>query len=140
MPVQWNKSKTAQDGAFEAIAIERKYPPNDHVTANISFYLDHTPHRFRLSDSLQRVLGIAEESKARVVAALWQYIKNNRLQDPEERRIINLNEELQAVFGAEEKVEFNRLLQMLKPHLLELKPLTITVPIRRDQEIWRRQY
>jgi len=140
LPVQWTKSKTAQDAAFEGISIVRKYPPADQVTANISFYLDHSPHRFRLSDSLQKVLGITEESRARVVAALWQYIKNNRLQDPEERRIINLNEELQAVFGAEEKVEFHRLLQMLKPHLLELKPLTITVPIKRDQELWRRQY
>lgn len=51
-----------------------------------------------------------------------------------------MNEELQAIFGAEEKIEFHRLLQFLKPHLLELKPLTITVPIRRDQEVWRRQY
>ena len=140
LPVQWTKAKTAQDAAFEGIAIERKYPGGDQVTANISFYLDHSPRRFRLSEGLQRVLGIAEESRARVVAALWQYIKSNRLQDPEERRIINLNNELQTVFGPEEKVEFNRLLQMLKPHLLEPKPLTIAVTIRKDQATWRRQY
>lgn len=110
MPVQWTKSKNAQDATFEGIVIQRKYPPVDQVTANISFYLDHAPHRFRLSEGLQKVLGIPEETRARVVAALWQYIKSNRLQDPEERRIINLNEELQAVFGAEEKIEFHRLL------------------------------
>ena len=110
MPVQWTKSKNAQDATFEGVVIQRKYPPVDQVTANISFYLDHAPNRFRLSESLQKVLGIPEETRARVVAALWQYIKSNRLQDPEERRIINLNEELQAVFGAEEKIEFHRLL------------------------------
>jgi SWI/SNF-related matrix-associated actin-dependent regulator of chromatin subfamily D len=78
---------------------------------------------------LQSILGIVEESRARISAALWQYIKSNRLQDPEERRFVNLNSELQKVFGAEERIEFHKMVHMLKPHLLEVKPLTISVSI-----------
>jgi len=48
-----------------------------------------------------------EESRSRIVAALWQYIKSNRLQDAEERQKINLNGELLEVFKGHERLEFH---------------------------------
>jgi len=41
----------------------------------VSLWLDSTPERFLVSEDLQAVLGIKEETRARIVAALWQYIK-----------------------------------------------------------------
>lgn len=92
MPVQWTKSKSQAGSSFDGITIQRKYPPAvDELVANISFYVENHPQKYRLSDHLAKVLVFHEETRVRVVAALWQYIKSNRLQDPEERRFINLN-------------------------------------------------
>lgn len=86
------------------------------------------------------MLGLQEETRAKIVAALWQYIKSNRLQDPEERRFINLNAELQAIIGVDEKVEFHRLMQLVKPHLMDLKPATIQVPVKNGDSPTTMQY
>jgi SWI/SNF-related matrix-associated actin-dependent regulator of chromatin subfamily D len=133
MPVQWTKQKSAAGSSFDGVVIERKFPPGvTELQANINFYVETVPQRYELSEALRKVLGIQEESRAKVVAALWQYIKSNRLQDPEERRYVNLNNELQSVFGPEEKVEFHKLMQLLKPHLHEAKPLAVAIDIRKD--------
>lgn len=80
--------------------------------------LENSPKKFLLSQSLASVLGLNEDTRARVVYALWQYIKSNRLQDPDDRRIINLNGKLKSVFGSSvDRFEFHQLIGMLKQHL-----------------------
>ena len=46
------------------------------------------PKKYRLSPQLQRVLGtsIQEETRTKIVGALWQYIKSNRLQESDETK------------------------------------------------------
>lgn len=105
----------------------------------VSMWLDNTPERFLVSDQLHAVLGIREESRAHIVAALWQYIKQNRLQDTDDRGSINLNSELQAIFGLEEKVKFHELMGLLKPHLSDCKPLELSIEVKRG-EPRRRQF
>jgi chromatin remodeling complex protein RSC6 len=41
-----------------------------------------------------------EETRARVISGMWQYIKSNRLQDAEDRRFINLNSTLIKLFSS----------------------------------------
>ena len=60
---------------------------------------------------------------------MWQYIKSNRLQDPDDKSRVNLNQKLQAVFGAHEKFEFHQLLGMLKNHIFEVKPVEMMFEI-----------
>lgn len=48
--------------------------------------MDHQPKKFKLSPQLQKVLGIQEESRTKIVGALWQYIKSNRLQETDESK------------------------------------------------------
>jgi SWI/SNF-related matrix-associated actin-dependent regulator of chromatin subfamily D len=64
-----------------------------------SFQLEGSPKKFVVSQALSHVIGITEETRAKIVSALWQYIKSNRLQDPDDRRSINLNSALKTVFG-----------------------------------------
>ena len=66
------------------------------------------------------------------MAALWQYIKQNRLQDSDDRRFIILNSELQEVFGSEERIEFHQIISMLKEHLDDCKPTQLLFEIKRD--------
>jgi chromatin remodeling complex protein RSC6 len=70
--------------------------------------LENSPKKFLLSQNLSSVLGLTEDTRARVVYALWQYIKSNRLQDPDDRRVINLNGKLKSVFGSNvDRFEFH---------------------------------
>lgn len=97
-PVEWVKAKHGNSG-FDCIDIVRPYPqdfnPEEQtLQITIKMHIEESPKRFALSDALQKVLGIEEETRMRVVGALWQYIKSNRLQDSEDRRYINLNSEL----------------------------------------------
>ena len=64
------------------------------------------------------------------MAALWQYIKQNRLQDSDDRGFINLNNELQAIFGGEEKIKFHQIMGLLKSHLLECPPLEMSINVK----------
>lgn len=75
-----------------------------------------------------------EETRAKVVSGLWQYIKSNRLQDPEDRRYINLNSDLQQVLGNGdlERIEFHQIISLLKPHLHEPTPIEITLQVDRQ--------
>jgi len=76
----WHKNSSACGSAFDCLSIGRDFPPVEKIaevefTVKISLWLDNTPERFTLSSQLESVLGIKEETRARIVAALWQYIK-----------------------------------------------------------------
>ena len=95
--------------------------------------MDNSPKKFTLSKKLQSVLGVEEDTRARIVAALWQYIKSNRLQDAEDRRFINLNHELSEVFDGLERIEFHQIIGFLKQHLVPCQPLTLSFKIDRAE-------
>lgn len=78
----WEKSKSVRGSAFDCLRVERNFPQKldtdqeeTEFTVKVSLWLDSTPERFLVSEDLQAVLGIKEETRARIVAALWQYIK-----------------------------------------------------------------
>ncbi len=52
-----------------------------------------------MSPALQAVLGGKALARTEVVKKLWQYIKKNNLQDSKNRRNINADAKLKAVFG-----------------------------------------
>jgi len=45
----------------------------------MSFYVENNPKKYRLSSQLSKVLGIEEDTRLRIIGALWQFIKSNRL-------------------------------------------------------------
>ena len=54
---------------------------------------------FILSPPLAKVLGVKSDTRPQVVKHVWAYIKKHDLQDPDNRRYINLDEPLREVFG-----------------------------------------
>jgi upstream activation factor subunit UAF30 len=52
-----------------------------------------------LSDKLAEVLGAKSLPRTEVVKKLWVYIKKHNLQDPKNRRNINADDKLKAIFG-----------------------------------------
>jgi upstream activation factor subunit UAF30 len=51
------------------------------------------------SKELAAVVGSEPLPRAEVVSKVWDYIKTNKLQDPQNKREIMADEKLQAVFG-----------------------------------------
>ena len=86
------------------------------------------------------MLGIREETRARIVAALWQYIKQNRLQDTNDRGLVNLNSELRAIFGTDEKIKFHQLMGLLKSHLSDCRPIELSIAVKRNTPRQRQFY
>ena len=69
------------------------------------------------SEELALVVGSAPLSRGEVVSKVWDYIKSNELQNPENRREILADDRLKGVFGKDRVTMFEmnkRLAQHLK--------------------------
>jgi chromatin remodeling complex protein RSC6 len=82
--VEWVKAKNEAGDKYDCIEVVRAFPKDSKrkqtpIQVKLNFYLEHNPKKYRLSPTLAKVLGIEEESRLRIVGALWQYIKSNRL-------------------------------------------------------------
>lgn len=57
-----------------------KRPGDRDVKCTILLLLDHQPVKYKLHPRLAKLLGIALETRPKIVEALWQYIKTHKLQ------------------------------------------------------------
>ena len=55
--------------------------------------------KLAISPELQAVIGVDQASRTEVTKGLWDYIKENQLQDQKNKRNINADDKLKAVFG-----------------------------------------
>jgi chromatin remodeling complex protein RSC6 len=64
-------------------------PERENINISIKFYKEYCPKEFLLSDKLANLLNIKQGNIMTIVNALWQYIKLNRIQYRDRRKIIN---------------------------------------------------
>ncbi len=69
------------------------------------------------SATLQKVIGEGSFTRGEVTKKLWEYIKKQELQDPENKRMIRPDDELAKVFDTKEPVEMFQLAKLISPHL-----------------------
>jgi upstream activation factor subunit UAF30 len=69
------------------------------------------------SPILAEVVGDKPMPRTEVVKKLWQYIKKNNLQDAKERRMINADEKLKAVFGGKRQVSMFEMTKLVNKQL-----------------------
>ncbi len=70
-----------------------------------------------ISADLAAVVGKGPMARSEVVKALWAYIKKNDLQDPKNKRNINADEKLKAVFGGKKVVNMFEMTKLVSKHL-----------------------
>ena len=70
-----------------------------------------------ISSQLATVVGSSPLPRTEVTKKLWQYIKRKGLQDAKERRMINADENLRAVFGGKGKVSMFEMTKLVNKHL-----------------------
>lgn len=69
-----------------------------------------------LSPELQAVIGKANAARTEVTKGLWAYIKKHGLQDAKNRRDINADDKLKAVFG-KNKVNMFEMTKLVGKHM-----------------------
>lgn len=71
----------------------------------------------KVSDALAAVVGNKPIPRTEVTKKLWQYIKKNNLQDKVQRRQINADDKLKAVFGGRAQVSMFEMTKLVSKHL-----------------------
>jgi chromatin remodeling complex protein RSC6 len=98
------KKPAAKKAAAKKPASKRK--------PNAAFMKAMTP-----SSVLAAVIGAAPMPRTEVTKKIWDYIKKNKLQDAINRRLINADEKLRAVFGGKGKVSMFEMTKLVSNHL-----------------------
>ncbi|MEK7637977.1 MAG: SWIB/MDM2 domain-containing protein [Patescibacteria group bacterium] len=71
----------------------------------------------KVSEELARVVGAGPMPRSEVVKNLWVYIKKNNLQDKDNKRNINADDALKAVFGGKAMVNMFEMTKLVSKHL-----------------------
>jgi chromatin remodeling complex protein RSC6 len=66
---------------------------------------------------LAAVVGAAPLPRTEVTKKIWDYIKKHKLQDALNRRNINADDKLKAVFGGKSKVSMFEMTKLVSNHL-----------------------
>ena len=68
--------------------------------------------------TLAAVVGASALPRTELTKKIWDYIKRNGLQDPQNRRMINADDKLRAVFGGEPQVNMFRMTTLVNQHVM----------------------
>ena len=98
------KKTTARKPAAKKSATKRK--------PNAAFMKAMQP-----SSVLAAVVGAMPMPRTEVTKKIWDYIKKNKLQDAVNKRLINADEKLRAVFGGKSKVSMFEMTKLVSNHL-----------------------
>ncbi len=69
------------------------------------------------SATLAEVVGAKPLPRTEVTKKLWAYIKKNGLQDKKNKRMINADDKLKAVFGGKTSVNMFAMTKLVSKHL-----------------------
>ena len=79
---------------------------------NAAFMAPVTP-----SAALAEVVGNKPMPRTEITKRLWAYIKKNGLQDKTNRRMINADDKLKAIFGGKKQVSMFEMTALVSKHL-----------------------
>jgi hypothetical protein len=104
--------KVAKKSAKKAAAPKKAAPKKKARKPNAAFMRPVTP-----DDVLGNVVGKKPMPRTEVTKKLWDYIRKNGLQDAKNRRMINSDEKLSAVFGGKRQVSMFDMTKLVSAHL-----------------------
>ncbi len=103
-------------------AAKKKAAPKKKAAAKPKAKAKRTPNAAFMkamnpSSSLAAVVGNKPLPRTEVTKKVWAYIKKNNLQDSKNRRQINADANLQAVFGGKKSVNMFEMTKLINKHL-----------------------
>ncbi|MBE3023818.1 hypothetical protein GQ37_009090 [Janthinobacterium sp. BJB1] len=111
-PAAAKKAAPAAKAAAKPAAAKKAAAPATPRKPNAAFMKAMTP-----SASLAAVVGAAPLPRTEVTKKVWDYIKKLDLQDPANRRMINADDKLKAVFGGKAQVSMFEMTKLISDHL-----------------------
>jgi chromatin remodeling complex protein RSC6 len=96
--------KPAKKAAAKKPAVKRK--------PNAAFMRPVTP-----SSVLAAVVGAIPMPRTEITKKIWDYIKKNKLQDAINKRMINADEKLRAIFGGKGQVSMFEMTKLVSKHV-----------------------
>jgi chromatin remodeling complex protein RSC6 len=66
---------------------------------------------------MAEVIGNKPMPRTEIIKKIWDYIKKNNLQDSKNRRMINADDKLKAVFGGKTQVSMFELAKIVNNHV-----------------------
>jgi chromatin remodeling complex protein RSC6 len=108
------KKSAARKGSAKKKGGAKKAPAKKKTkrTPSAAFMKPMTP-----SAMLATVVGSTPIPRTEVTKKLWQYIKRKGLQDAKNRRMINADDNLRAVFGGKGQVSMFDMTKLVSKHL-----------------------
>lgn len=91
---------------------EKKKKTVKERTPNAAFMKAMQP-----SEALARIVGKEPLPRSEMTKKLWEYIKKNNLQDAKDKRNINADENLLAVFDGKKQVSMFEMTKLINKHL-----------------------
>ncbi|MDN2695813.1 SWIB/MDM2 domain-containing protein [Janthinobacterium sp. SUN073] len=111
-PAAAKKAAPAAKAAAKPAAVKKAAAPATPRKPNAAFMKAMTP-----SKELAAVVGAAPLPRTEVTKKVWDYIKKLDLQDPANRRMINADDKLKAVFGGKAQVSMFEMTKLISDHL-----------------------
>jgi len=99
-----SKKKVTKDAPAKKVAKKR--------APNAAFMKAMKP-----SDALAKIVGNKPIPRTEITKKLWEYIKKNKLQDAKNKRNINADSNLLAVFGGKKQVSMFEMTKLVNNHL-----------------------
>lgn len=123
--IVWDSARSP--APHEGFEVRRK--GDKEFSANIRLEMNYMPEKYKLSSALMEVLGIEVDTRARIVAAIWHYVKARKLQNPNDPAYFSCDPPLQKVFG-EERMKFTMVSQRISQHLAPPQPIHLEHKIK----------
>ncbi|XP_031479522.1 SWI/SNF complex component SNF12 homolog [Nymphaea colorata] len=128
--IVWENARSpVQHEGFEIKRIGDK-----EFTAGIRLEMNYVPEKFKLSPALMEVLGIEVDTRPRILAAIWHYVKARKLQNPADPSFFICDPPLRKVFN-EEKMKFTAVSHKISPHLSPPQAIQLEHRIRLSGEM-----
>ena len=88
--------------------------------------MEHSPHKYKLNESLEKLVGFPIATRLEIQSALWEYIKVNQLLDKEKKKYINCDSLLREIFNTD-RLQINYVILALKDVLQPVPKICFTL-------------
>ncbi|CAK8539089.1 unnamed protein product [Lathyrus sativus] len=73
----------------------------------------------KVSPEMKDLIGLTEVSRTQALKHIWAYIKENNLQNPENKKRIRCDEKLKKVFAGRDEIHMLEIAGLISPHFLK---------------------
>lgn len=122
--INWRKTNVSERTDNDGFQIKRDGLIDSKVS--IALQVEHSPHKYKLSESLEKLVGCPIATRQEILSALWEYIKVNQLQDKERKKDINCDSLLREIFNTD-RLPMNCIILALKDVIFPIPKIAFTL-------------